>query len=70
MDGSRLDALDSLVRVAIEEPLHHLVPYRDRTLAIRGMEGYRVELQREGGAIETVVFHQPNGTFLARRGAE
>jgi hypothetical protein len=44
------------------------MPYRDRTFKITELEGFHVEFQRdEVGVVDTIIFHQPNGTFLARR---
>jgi hypothetical protein len=50
------------------QPTYRLAPYLDRTFKITELEGYRVEFQRgDSGAVDTIVFHQPNGTFSARR---
>ncbi len=51
--------------------MYHLVPYQGRTFSIRELEGFRVEFQRsESGAVNTIIFHQPNGTFSAQRTTE
>jgi hypothetical protein len=43
-------------------------PYQNCTFTIKELEGFRVEFQRdEAGVVDTIIFHQPNGTFLARR---
>jgi hypothetical protein len=45
-----------------------LVPYQNCTFTIKELEGFRVEFQRdEAGVVDTIIFHQPNGTFQARR---
>jgi hypothetical protein len=50
------------------QPTYLLVPYWDRTFTIKELEGFRVEFRRnEAGVVDTIIFHQPNGTFLARR---
>jgi hypothetical protein len=63
-----LDADGQLTLSPIGQPTYHLVPYRGRIFALKELEGYRMEfLREEGGVVETIVFHQPNGTFTARR---
>lgn len=50
------------------QPLYQLRPYRDATFAIARLDGYRVEFRRgPDGAIAELVYHQPNGTFIATR---
>jgi len=50
------------------QPTYRLVPYQHRTFTIKELEGFRVEFERdEAGAVNTIVFHQPNGTFVAHR---
>ncbi len=50
------------------QPLYQLRPYHGATFAIARLDGYRTEFRRgASGAIEELVFHQPNGTFVARR---
>jgi hypothetical protein len=63
-----LDADGQLTLSPTGQPTYLLLPYRDRTFTIKELEGFRVEFQRdESGAVDTIIFHQPNGTFLARR---
>jgi hypothetical protein len=63
-----LDADGQLTLSPTGQPTYLLLPYRDRTFTIKELEGFRVEFQRdEAGAVDTIIFHQPNGTFLARR---
>jgi len=53
------------------QPLYHLRPYQGTTFAIAQLDGYRVEFRRgPSGAIEELVYHQPNGTFVAKRAAD
>ncbi|WP_322032827.1 serine hydrolase [Paraburkholderia sp. J76] len=50
------------------QPTYRLDPYRESVFAIRELPGYRVAFVRDdGGVVATIVFHQPNGTFQARR---
>ncbi|HEX4573099.1 MAG TPA: hypothetical protein VH184_21885 [Dongiaceae bacterium] len=50
------------------QPTYHLVPYRGRIFRIRELNGYRVEFRRnEQGVVDGIIFHQPDGTFLAER---
>jgi hypothetical protein len=45
-----------------------LLPYQARTFTMAGLEGFRVEFRRgPGEAVDELIFHQPNGTFAARR---
>src|SRR5271169_2840076 len=63
-----LDADGQLTLSPTGRPTYRLVPYRDCTFTIEELEGFRVEFQRdEAGAVDRIIFHQPNGTFLARR---
>jgi hypothetical protein len=50
------------------QPTRKLRPYQDRTFLIDGLEGFRVEFHRGAdGKVNELIFHQPNGTFLAGR---
>jgi CubicO group peptidase (beta-lactamase class C family) len=50
------------------QPLYHLAPYQGGIFSIRELEGFRVEFRRGAtGSVEELVFHQPNGTFIAHR---
>jgi len=50
------------------QPLYQLRPYQGATFAIVTLDGYRVEFRRgPAGAVDELVYHQPNGTFIARR---
>jgi CubicO group peptidase (beta-lactamase class C family) len=63
-----LDADGQVTLSPAGQPTYRLVPYQHRTFTIKELEGFRVEFQRdEAGAVNTIIFHQPNGTFQARR---
>ena len=50
------------------QPLYHLDPYQGGIFSIRELEGFRVEFRRGAtGSVDELVFHQPNGTFIAHR---
>jgi hypothetical protein len=50
------------------QPTRKLRPYQGRTFGIDELEGFRVEFHLgPDGAVDELVFHQPNGTFVARR---
>ncbi|WP_407155375.1 serine hydrolase [Bradyrhizobium sp. STM 3557] len=50
------------------QPLYHLRPYQGGIFTIIELEGFRVEFRRGAtGAVDELVFHQPNGTFIAQR---
>jgi hypothetical protein len=49
-------------------PLYQLRPYQGATFSIVQLDGYRTEFRRgPSGAIQELVYHQPNGTFIAKR---
>ena len=50
------------------QPLYHLRPYQGSIFSIVELEGFRVEFRRDSsGPVAELVFHQPNGTFVAQR---
>jgi hypothetical protein len=50
------------------QPLHHLRPYQGALFSIVELEGFRVEFRRGATrSADELVFHQPNGTFIAQR---
>jgi len=50
------------------QPLDTLVPQKDFKFAIKGLSGYSVEFHKDAlGAVNEMVFFQPNGTFIAKR---
>ena len=50
------------------QPTYKLRPYQSRTFVIDELEGFRVECHLgPDGEVDELIFHQPNGTFVARR---
>jgi hypothetical protein len=50
------------------QPAGRLRPYQDRTFVIDELAGFRVEFRLGAdGDVDELVFHQPNGTFVAQR---
>jgi hypothetical protein len=50
------------------QPLYHLRPYQGGIFSIVELEGFRVEFRRGArGGVQELVFHQPNGIFIATR---
>jgi CubicO group peptidase (beta-lactamase class C family) len=50
------------------QPLYHLRPYQGAIFSIVELEGFRVEFRRRStSSADELVFHQPNGTFVAQR---
>ena len=50
------------------EPPHKLRPYQGRTFDMVELEGFRVEFHLgPNGEADELIFHLPNGTFVARR---
>jgi len=50
------------------QPTHKLRPYQSRAFVIDELEGFRVEFHLgPDGEVDELFFHQPNGTFEARR---
>jgi len=50
------------------QPTYKLRPYQSRTFVIDELEGFRVEFHLgPNGDVDQLFFHQPNGTFVARR---
>jgi CubicO group peptidase (beta-lactamase class C family) len=50
------------------QPTCKLRPYHSRTFVIDELEGFRVEFHLgRNGEVDELLFHQPNGTFVARR---
>jgi hypothetical protein len=50
------------------QPLYHLRPYQGAIFTIVELEGFRVEFRRGATrSADELVFHQPNGTFIAHR---
>ena len=49
------------------QPAYRLAPQQGRRFRIVELEGFVVEFRGEGTIVDEVIFHQPNGTFIARR---
>jgi CubicO group peptidase (beta-lactamase class C family) len=62
-----LDADGQLVLKPDNQPAYRLAPQQGRTFRIIELEGFAVEFREEGGVVAEVIFHQPNGTFIAQR---
>lgn len=62
--------LDSEGRLILKpdfQPAYRLEPQQGRRFRIVELEGFAVEFRGEGDEIGQIVFHQPNGTFIADR---
>lgn len=65
-----LDAAGSLTLQISKQQTHRLTPLDGRTFELGKLNGYRVEFRRPSDAVvDGIIFHQPNGTFLALRRA-
>jgi len=61
-----LDPDGRLVLRPDNQPAYRLVPLQGRRFRIAELEGYSVEF-RGDATLEELIFHQPNGTFVAAR---
>ncbi len=62
-----LDAEGQLVLKPDHQPAYRLAPQQGRRFRIVELEGFVVEFRGEGTVVDEVIFHQPNGTFVAKR---
>jgi hypothetical protein len=62
-----LDAEGQLVLKPDNQPAYRLAPHQGRRFRTVELEGFVVEFSGEGTIVDEVIFHQPNGTFTARR---
>jgi hypothetical protein len=62
-----LDTQGRLVLKPDNQPAYRLAPQQGRRFRIVELEGFVVEFRREGSIVDEVIFHQPNGTFVATR---
>jgi CubicO group peptidase (beta-lactamase class C family) len=62
-----LNAEGQLVLKSDNQPAYRLAPHHSRRFRIVELEGFVVEFRGEGAIVDEVIFHQPNGTFVARR---
>ncbi|MDA9434881.1 serine hydrolase [Bradyrhizobium sp. CCBAU 51627] len=65
-----LDGEGRLILKSDYQPAYRLEPQQGRRFRIAELEGFAVEFRGEGQSIGQIVFHQPNGTFLADRMVE
>ncbi|MBR0721858.1 serine hydrolase [Bradyrhizobium manausense] len=52
------------------QPAYRLEPQQGRRFRIVELDGFAVEFRGEGESVDQIVFHQPNGTFVADRVAD
>ena len=62
-----LDTEGQLVLKPDNQPAYRLAPQQGRRFRIVELEGFFVEFRGEGTIIDELIFHQPNGTFVATR---
>jgi len=62
-----LDAEGQLVLRSDHQPAYRLAPQQGRRFRIVELEGFVVEFRGEGRIVDEAIFHQPNGTFIAKR---
>jgi hypothetical protein len=62
-----LDTEGQLVLKPDNQPAYRLAAQQGRRFRIIELQGFAVEFRGEGAIIDEVIFHQPNGTFIARR---
>ena len=62
-----LDEEGRLVLKPDNQPLYRLAPEQGRRFRLVELEGFAVEFRGEATIIDEVIFHQPNGTFTAKR---
>jgi CubicO group peptidase (beta-lactamase class C family) len=49
------------------QPSYHLAPEQGRRFRIVELAGFTVEFCGEKMSVDSIIFHQPNGTFVAKR---
>ncbi len=58
----------TLVLAPSGQPEYELIPYKGTEFNLKGMSGYSAEFRLDpSGAVTEIVFHQPNGTFTAKK---
>lgn len=65
-----LDSQGRLVLKIDHQPAYHLEPLQGRRFRIAELDGFVVEFKSDGTNVSEIIFHQPNGTFVAARVAE
>jgi CubicO group peptidase (beta-lactamase class C family) len=59
---------DTLTLTVPGQPTYTLVPQREMRFALKEVNGFAVEFKKDdAGKVHEAVFHQPNGTFAAKR---
>lgn len=59
---------DTLTLTVPDQPTYTLVPEKELRFGLKEVKGFAVEFKKdEAGKVSEVVFHQPNGTFAAKR---
>ena len=62
-----LDAEGQLVLKPDNQPGYRLTPLHGRKFRVVELEGFIVEFRGDATIVDGVIFHQPNGTFVAKR---
>ena len=62
-----LDSEGRLILKPDHQPVYRLAPENGRRFRIVELEGFIVEFRGEGMTVDEVIFHQPNGIFVAQR---
>jgi CubicO group peptidase (beta-lactamase class C family) len=62
-----LDSEGRLVLKSDYQPAYRLAPEQGRRFLIVELEGFVIEFRGEGATVDEVIFHQPNGIFVAQR---
>jgi CubicO group peptidase (beta-lactamase class C family) len=65
-----LDSEGRLVLKPDNQPAYRLAPQQGRRFSIVELTGFAVEFRDNGTVVDEVIFHQPNGTFVANRAKE
>jgi CubicO group peptidase (beta-lactamase class C family) len=62
-----MDTEGHLMLKVANQPIYRLAPQQGRRFRIVELEGFAVEFRGEGAIVDELMFHQPNGTFIAKR---
>lgn len=62
-----LDTEGQLVLKPDNQPAYRLAPHQGRSFRIVELEGFVVEFRGDATIVDELMFHQPNGTFVAKR---
>lgn len=59
---------DNILNLTVPgQPTYELVPSKENEFDIKGLSGFSVSFNLNGNKTGEIVFHQPNGTFTAKR---